>query len=156
MKTKALFLNKVQRASLVLILIGTLIVSSSALAEGGTLDPTFGTNGIAVTDLGGSSDSGVNLVLQPDGKIIMTGFNGSASFIVRYNANGTLDNTFGTGGKITADVRGRARVALQTDGKLVVGGELNGGFALARYTSAGTLDGTFGTNGVATAGGNDN
>jgi uncharacterized delta-60 repeat protein len=164
MKAKYLILNKVQRASLILILIGTLIVSSSALAEGSILDPTFGTNGIVVTDLGGPSDTGANIVLQPDGKIIVAGsaeldsnFPGFRTpVIVRYNPDGTLDSTFGTGGKLIAIIHGPARIALQTDGKLVLGGQLNGGFALARYSSNGTLDNTFGANGVAIAGGNDN
>lgn len=128
-----------------LILVGTLIASTSASAEGGVLDPTFGTNGVVVTDLGGSTDSGVNLVLQPDGKIVMSA-SGSAPNLVRYNSDGTLDTTFGTNGKVTAAVSGP--VALQTDGKLIVGGGMPGGVGLARYAGNGTLDTTFGTNGV--------
>jgi uncharacterized delta-60 repeat protein len=145
MKANYSFLNGVQRASLVLILIGTLIASTSALAEGGVLDPTFGTNGIVVTDLGGSSDAGVNVVLQPDGKIVMAA-SGSAPSLVRYNTDGTLDTTFGTNGKVAVAVSGA--VALQTDGKLIVGGGIPGGVGLARYASNGALDTTFGTNGV--------
>ncbi|RPJ23986.1 MAG: hypothetical protein EHM33_19275 [Chloroflexi bacterium] len=160
MKANYFLLNKMQHAAFVLILVATLIVSTSALAAGGTLDPTFGTNGVVVTDLGGSSDTGINIVLQPDGKIIMVGTTNYPSFgtsiITRYNPNGTLDTTFGASGKLTADIRG-SRVVLQTDGKLIVGGSLHGDFGLARYTNNGTLDTTFGTNGVATAGvDNDN
>jgi uncharacterized delta-60 repeat protein len=145
MKADYFLLSKVHRASFALILIAILIASNSALAAGETLDPTFGTNGIVVTDLGGSSDTGVNIVLQPDGKIIMSA-SGSAPNLVRYNTNGTLDATFGTNGKVTAAVGGP--VALQTDGKLIMGGGMTGGIGLARYTSNGTLDTTFGTSGV--------
>lgn len=152
MKTKYSLLSKIQRAMFGLILITTLIMNASTGAAGGTLDPTFGTNGVVITDLGSSSDSGVNIVLQPDGKIIMAGSNGSASILVRYNSNGTLDNTFGANGQLTTSLHGFARVALQSDGKVVVGGELNSGSGIARYTSNGAVDGTFGTNGVVVAG----
>jgi uncharacterized delta-60 repeat protein len=145
MNAKHLFLIGAPRASLLLILFVTLIASTSALAEGGVLDPTFGTNGIVVTDLGGSSDTAVNIVLQPDGKIVMAA-SGSSPSLVRYNTDGTLDTTFGTNGKVAVAVSGA--VALQTDGKLIVGGGIPGGVGLARYASNGALDTTFGTNGV--------
>jgi uncharacterized delta-60 repeat protein len=166
MKAKYFLLNKIQYAAFVLILIATLLVSTSALAEGGVLDPTFGTNGVVVTDLGSSSDTGINIALQPDGKIIMLGsaqLDSSDPYyrtpiILRYNPDGTLDNTFGTGGKLIISIdRFRAvKVALQSNGKLVVGGSMSGGLALARYTSNGTLDATFGTNGVTIAGQTEN
>ncbi len=151
MKAKYFLLNKVQYTSFLLILIAMLITSTSALAEGGALDPTFGTNGVVVTDLGGPSDTGINIVLQSDGKIVMAG---SGNTIVRYNSDGTLDTAFGTGGKLTAVIGGP--VALQTDGKLIVGGGMSGGIGLARYTSSGMLDTTFGINGVASVWQNDN
>ena len=122
MNTKYFVLNKMQRASFVLMLIGTLIISTGALAAGGTLDPAFGTNGIVVTDLGGPSDTGANIVLQPDGKIIVAGsaeldsnFPGFRTpVIVRYNSDGTLDSTFGSGGKVIATISGPARMLATT------------------------------------------
>jgi len=95
------------------------------------------------------------MALQSDGKIVVGGvygvnFTGDYDFaLARYNADGTLDATFGTGGKLTPATAGP--VALQSDGKLIVGGDINGGLGLARYTSSGTLDTTFGTNGIAVA-----
>ena len=147
-------------ASLELVLAALLIFSTRASAATGPLDPTFGTSGIVVTDLGSPSDATANVVLQPDGKIILSGsaaldsnFPGFRTpVIVRYDPDGMVDNTFGTSGKIIGVIRGVARIALQTDGKLVVGGAMDGGFALARYTSTGRLDNTFGTNGVVIAG----
>ena len=147
-------------ASLELVLAAILILSTRGLAATGPLDLTFGTSGIVVTDLGSPSDATANVVLQPDGKIILSGsaaldsnFPGFRTpVIVRYDPDGTVDNTFGTSGKVITVIRGVARIALQTDGKLVVGGSMDGGFALARYTGTGKLDNTFGTNGVVIAG----
>lgn len=147
-------------ASLALVLAAILVFSTQVWAATGPLDPTFGTGGIVVTDLGSPTDATANIVLQPDGKIILAGsaaldsnFPGFRTpVIVRYDPDGKVDNTFGTDGKVTTVIRGVARIALQTDGKLVVGGSMNGGFALARYTSTGKLDNTFGTNGVVIAG----
>jgi uncharacterized delta-60 repeat protein len=152
MKTKY-FLKKIQYAAFALVVIATLLASTNALAAEGALDPTFGTNGVVVTDLGSSSDTAINIVLQPDGKIIMAG-SGSAPTIVRYNLDGTLDPTFGASGILTAAIGGP--VALQPNGKLIVGGALQGGFGVARYNSNGALDTTFGTNGIGVAGRDDN
>jgi uncharacterized delta-60 repeat protein len=160
MNTNDILLNKMHRVTLVLVLGTALLISTGALAAGGTLDPTFGTNGIVITDLGGPSDTAVNIALQSNGRIVVAGsaeldnnFPGYRTpVIVRYDPDGMLDKTFGTDGKVTAVIRGLARIALQTDGKLVLGGSMNGGLALARYTSTGALDSSFGTNGVAIAG----
>lgn len=56
-----------------------------------------------VTDLGGSSDTGVNVVLQPDGKILMAA-SGSAPGLVRCNNNGTLHNTLSGSGIVITDL----------------------------------------------------
>ena len=68
------------------------------------------------------------IVLQPDGKIVAAGetMSGGDSALARYNANGTLDASFGTGGKVTADLGNYDNgygVALQADGKIVIAGE---------------------------------
>jgi uncharacterized delta-60 repeat protein len=80
--------------------------------------------------------------------------------LARYNSNGTLDASFGTGGTVTTDFAGfndeASSVAVQPDGKIVVAGQAgpyvnrNFDFALARYNSNGTLDASFGTSGKAT------
>ena len=126
----------------------------------GTLDATFGTGGKVTTAVGTSDDSAYALAIQADGKLAVAGetFNGSTwdFALVRYNANGTLDATFGTGGKVTTAVgtsdEAAYALAIQADGKLVAAGETFNGsttdFALARYNANGTLDPTFGTNGT--------
>jgi len=128
----------------------------------GTLDNSFGTNGIKTTDIASSDDYAYSVTLQGDGKIVTTGTSavGNGDFVViRYNINGTLDNNFGTLGIITTDFNGNDdepySVVIQADGKIVVAGlthitGVNLDFAVARYNSGGTLDNTFGTGGKVT------
>ena len=120
----------------------------------GSLDGTFGTGGKVVTDFGGSFDEAHDVKVQPDGKIVVVGMgDGPPNLkfaLARYNSDGTLDNTFGAGGKVTTPLSFDARAfaaALQGDGKIVVAGYA-GGFAIARYNSDGTLDSSFATGGV--------
>jgi uncharacterized delta-60 repeat protein len=122
----------------------------------GTLDISFDSDGRVTTSFAAGSDAGSSVTLQPDGKIIVAGqsFNGSNTdfAIARYNADGSLDTTFGDGGKVTTQFGGFAdegySVTLQTDGKIIVAGHSNNGsdadFALVRYNSDGSLDPTFG------------
>ncbi|PYE52999.1 delta-60 repeat domain-containing protein [Deinococcus yavapaiensis] len=125
----------------------------------GSLDTTFGTSGKVTTPIGTSDDQAHALVMQPDGKLVAAGqaSNGSNNdfALVRYNSNGTLDTTFGSGGKITTTSYGIAHaLVMQSDGKLIAAGETYNGstydFALVRYNSNGTLDTTFGANGKVT------
>jgi uncharacterized delta-60 repeat protein len=126
----------------------------------GTLDTSFGINGIVTTDFGGSFEGAWSVALQTDGKIVAAGLTvigGINQFaLARYNSDGTLDANFGTGGRVTtvfagASIANAFSVALQLDGKIVVAGwtNIDGGadFALARYDSTGTLDTSFGTGG---------
>src|SRR5256886_3355179 len=124
----------------------------------GSLDQTFGTNGSVQTTFGDSAAEGNDVVLQADGKIIVVGFSGAGSYssfnnfaLVRFNPDGTLDQTFGTGGKVKSASGIATSSVLQADGKIVVGGTFDNGsngFMLARYNANGTLDSTFGTFGV--------
>ncbi len=128
----------------------------------GSLDSTFGTGGKVTTPIGTSNDEGRSVAVQPDGKIVVSGYsyNGlDLDFaLVRYNANGSLDSTFGTGGKVTTPIGTYGdlgySVAVQPDGKIVVsGGSVIGSnvdFALVRYNADGSLDSTFGTGGKVT------
>jgi len=121
----------------------------------GTLDPAFGTGGRVMTVIGtGSEDVIYGIAVQPDGKILVAGRGNYAFALARYNANGTLDATFGTGGKVVVTRFYMARaLLLLADGKIVVGGHSAGSgsdFALARYSKAGVIDTTFGTAGFVT------
>jgi len=154
------------RLRLALIWVLVVLISQPAYGAPGALDPTFGVGGKVTTDFSGSAADQIHAVLvQPDGKTIAVGTTGITGgdldfALARYNYDGTLDTTFGIGGKVTTDF-GTPTVptadqafgaVLQPDGKIVVVGEtgptgpsLNTNFAVARYLPNGTLDATFGT-----------
>jgi uncharacterized delta-60 repeat protein len=117
----------------------------------GALDPTFGdaaTPGKAVTPLAGNGgrDTIYALALQEE-RIVAAGGEGDFA-LARYTANGQLDATFGTNGKVRAlygSVIGAARaVTVASDGKLLVAGNQQHDFALVRLSATGQLDPTFG------------
>ena len=129
--------------------------------QNGTLDNLFGTNGVVNTDIGNFNNRVGGMVLQPDGKIVINGFNQSgnslqSSAILRFNTNGTPDPAFGTNGIVMIsepDPNGfpfSITLALQANGKIITGGSRNGMFGISRYNSNGTLDTAFGNNGVVT------
>src|SRR5947209_11542911 len=77
------------------------------LLSAGDLDPTFGVGGKVTTPFGTSDDQGQALVKQSDGRLVIAGYTrngGNLDFAVaRYTADGNLDPTFGTEGKVTTD-----------------------------------------------------
>jgi len=129
----------------------------------GTLDTTFDGDGIVTTVIENTGSSFADVVIQPDGKIVAAGsaipLNADQYFaVVRYNANGSLDTTFGTGGIVRTDFdstsEGASAIALTSDGKIVVAGTtFNNSFAVARYNANGSLDTTFDGDGKATVSG---
>ena len=147
------------------VVLGSLLASALAPlahASAGHLDPTFGIGGKVLTDFAGNADTGWGMALQPDGKIVAAGESLSGAGLVtgdfalaRYNADGTIDSTFGVGGKVTTDFAANedmARaVAVLADNKIVAAGLSQSAtgidFALARYNSDGSLDSSFGTDG---------
>lgn len=113
----------------------------------------------------GDNDQVRSLALQEDGKVVALGFSQSSSSsttrdvaFARYNADGTLDNTFGTGGEVLIDIAGDhdfgLDVALQADGKMVAAGfaTLSGQLdaVLVRLNTDGTLDTSFDDDGIVT------
>jgi uncharacterized delta-60 repeat protein len=125
------------------------ITSNFAVARfttDGNLDPTFGTAGKALTSFFQGADRAFAIALQSTGKIVVAGTaNGVAFGLVRYNPDGSLDNSFGTGGKVTTLFSSGAEsanaVAFQSDGKIVAAGSASPAgptfslFALGRYDS---------------------
>jgi uncharacterized delta-60 repeat protein len=98
----------------------------------GTLDTTFGARGKVRTDFPGLAAVASSVVIQPDGKIVVAGgafplFTFAGDFkVVRYNSNGSLDTSFGSGGIVTTFFPGDGSyafaVALQSDGKIIAAG----------------------------------
>ncbi len=139
----------------------------------GALDQAFGTGGRAATGFVGTGDSGTAAAVQPDGKIIWVGSQSNPNFppggtfefaVARFNPNGSLDASFGTGGRVSTEffappLQGAqefaAAVLVQPDGKILVSGSARQGQnrfapiqgALARYNANGSLDTSFGTGG---------
>ena len=132
----------------------------------GTLDTTFGNGGLVITTFNSQGAFASALVLQPDGKILAAGtkyinFTSDQSSdtdfaIARYNTDGSLDTTFGSGGEVATDFNQHnddaLAVTLQADGKIVAAGDATSlttfiDFALARYLPNGSLDTTFGAAG---------
>jgi uncharacterized delta-60 repeat protein len=128
----------------------------------GTLDVTFGMGGKVTTDFGSVGDEAFAIRIQPDQKIILGGagdpspFNHTDFALARYNPNGSLDQSFGSGGKVTSDFASpfnrAGAIVLQQNGKIVAigfttGGAPTGAFGLIRYGADGAVDTSFGVNG---------
>ena len=139
-----------------IIIAASLLAPHRAKAAAGDLDSRFGNGGVASTDFAQTEDYAFGIVLQSDGKIVVSGQSGIYpdlhSALARYNRNGRLDSTFGTGGKVVVRFNSVSdylfAVALQSDGKIVAAGSTRGAaFLLARFNADGSLDQAFGTNG---------
>jgi uncharacterized delta-60 repeat protein len=133
----------------------------------GTLDNTFGTNGIS--NLHGVLNKytySKKILVQPDGKILLAcnsadthynNTNAEVMQLLRYNANGTIDNTFGTSGVAIVPASGTYKydyftdIALQSDGKILCcrqGDPSTITSAIIRLNTNGTIDNSFGTSGI--------
>lgn len=124
----------------------------------GAVDTSFGVNGGVSIDFGGY-DVAQGIARQSDGKLVIAGFGGNGDFaLTRLYANGTLDKSFGTLGKVLTDFGGtndgihRSGIVIQDDGKIVTSGFTYAGgggqnFALTRYKTDGQPDPTFGDDG---------
>ena len=128
----------------------------------GSLDPSFSGDGKVTTTVGADRSTATAVRVQGDGRIVIAGYTElgfpvpNSVAVVRYNVDGSLDSSFGTGGKVTygfdgVAFRGNALV-IQSDNKVVVAGSVTsfGGkvdFALFRFNSDGSVDTSFGTGG---------
>lgn len=129
----------------------------------GALDASFGSGGKVFTDFFGYTDnvkavaiSGTNIIAG--GLVCRDATNAGVDFgLARYNIDGSLDTTFGTGGKVSTDILGWWNfingMAIEPDGKIVAAGQafpdaFSGDFAVARYNGDGSLDTSFGANGI--------
>ncbi len=130
----------------------------------GNLDTQFGNNGITLTDLSDKNEFVTSIALQTDGKIIAAGRydytsqynNFFKTALVRYNTNGSTDNSFGLNGIATLQFDAASadpkKIMIQQDGKIIVAGDYTDVYrfhkpSLARFTSDGAIDNTFGNSG---------
>ncbi len=121
----------------------------------GSLDPAFGSGGKVTTAIGAGNDAPCSVTVQADGKILVAGYSRNGTYndfaLVRYKADGSLDDTFNGTGKVTTAIGtgndAGYSITLQADGKILVAGVSDNGsdtdFALVRYNPDGSLDTTF-------------
>ncbi len=130
----------------------------------GALDPSFANGGVLNIDVNGGNESPRQALVQPDGKIVMSGYTRSTATppvvvpsLVRVMPNGTLDTSFGTNGIAQAQllpvVAEAYEVGLQGDSFIITGyGRATEtekvDLLAARFTAAGTWDRTFGNDGL--------
>ena len=148
-----------------IVILGTTSINNATsgydlllvrLNPDGTLDNSFDGDGILVKDYGGTSQFARDMLIQPDGKIVvaahhkMTNPTNYDFLIMRFNPDGSTDNSFNGDGKRLTDFGGYenpTEMALQADGKIVlVGYQWNvplERFIAARYNPDGTLDNDF-------------
>lgn len=129
----------------------------------GTVDSTFGTNGIFNYAITTGYNLAVGLALQPDGKIVTSGICNDGStfvnqtFILRLHANGTLDTAFGTGGfsrwEFSPDDERVTDMKRMDDGSFIIGGIISSTVAsdsayIIKVMPDGKLDSSFADNGL--------
>jgi uncharacterized delta-60 repeat protein len=139
---------------------GGFSLNVARLNVDGSLDPSFGTGGTVMTPFPDGVFAAAG-ALQPDGRIVGVGTGGASGQLgvaaARYNADGSLDPSFGTGGTLTLALGQDFfvdDVALQADGKLVIAGTFAGGptdFGLVRLLPNGALDASFDGDGIVTS-----
>lgn len=153
------------------LLLSLFSFTGSAFAQSFQPDPSFGNSGVVVTAEANTTSVIHDIALQQDGKIVATGMmfpnDGSSdyhTYLIRYHANGSMDNSFGVNGKVLTEVGDQDMayaLAIQADGKIVVAGNETIVIAIdstsatiiskpfiTRYKSSGELDSAFGTNGI--------
>lgn len=141
-------------------LVFLLVATTFSQAQSGTLDPTFGTDGVVTTAIHPNYNMAETTVVQADGKILVAGSAGTPSTyqmaVVRYNQDGSLDTSFGNDGTLRFLVGSLKSfvmdMAQQPNGKILLGGRtwdnVSGDFALVRLNEDGSFDNSFGTNGI--------
>jgi len=130
-------------------------------AQKGTLD-ALRTKGIKALDLRKAYNTAKAVLIQPDGKIVLSGFATNRInevSVLRLNEDGTPDPTFGQEGMASSLLYSSvmaSSLALQADGKIVLGGQIWTGtcyeFMLIRYSDKGLIDATFGDSGLVITG----
>lgn len=142
-------MNLFRRWALAALSVVMCCASPFAQAAPGDLDPTFGVNGLATLTDPGYTGPFYGVANQPDGKIVAQGsgvvpYSSSAPYLVRYNSDGSLDGSFGTGGIVLVDPWGgfTSGLAVQADGKILTALWSS----VVRYSASGVLETTFPSN----------
>jgi uncharacterized delta-60 repeat protein len=144
-------MTRLRLSLLALIFCGLLVAVPAASAAPGDLDPSFGSGGMVKLLESEEESYGEGIAVQPDGKVVIAGEEKGNAVVLRLLADGQLDPSFGSGGKVTTTVAGSSEfqsVAIQPDGKIVAAGAGKAAgdvdFLFARYSPDGSPDMSFG------------
>jgi uncharacterized delta-60 repeat protein len=139
----------IRKRALAFSILVLTVFTISGFGQPVGLDQSFGVGGIVITPQIGNEEA-AGIIVQPDGKIVITGtrYMGSQDILlIRYNIDGSLDSNFGSNGIVVTDVGtsdyGRD-IAIQPDGKLLVTGDYDTTFMVIRYNNNGSIDSSFG------------
>ena len=127
------------------------------LSSDGSLDNTFGDDGWARIDVGGSTESRIyDLIELPDQRVLLAGYTDSGShtkLLVRLNTDGSLDTSFGSAGIVTdAAIDAASQLQLDASGRILVTAEQGGELQILRLLANGALDSGFDIDGVLSTG----
>ncbi len=153
---------KIQPTDQKIVAAGTMYTTQNNMAIArydslGNTDTGYGLSGVTSSSLGGTNINGQGLVLQADGKAIISGYWGGTAatrhFVARIKTNGTFDSSYGSGGYTTTNFSATAlgggvlgnAVALQSSGKVVLASndvltDIVDPAVVARFTTSGVLD----------------
>ena len=127
------------------------IVIAQVLSNG-SMDSSFGQNGMSVTDLGGTTDIGQDVLLKDNGAtMVIGGSNQSGSFqagLLQYDTIGDLDDTFGNSGVVFWDITGIVSMTAIDGGYFYGIGNNGGDIPFIKFEQTGILENTFGNGGI--------
>lgn len=145
-----------------------LLFATVSFAQDGSLDTSFGDNGIVLTDINNNFDWGMSIVEQNDQKILVSGVTSTNHedyfpLLIRYLPNGEIDTSFGDNGKVTADfgigVNFFDFLFIDDSSNIFAAGNFgihpNLTFTVVKYNENGSIDSTFANNGILELGNED-
>jgi uncharacterized delta-60 repeat protein len=152
---------KPQTVTAALAALTMMSLAPAAMAAAGQLDPSFGTNGIAVLPISGGVGLVTKVLQQPNGELLVETQGSGGIEIILLTATGAVDPSFGVQGIASLSIPGQlveepTDMQLQPDGSIVVvadvaahtGKGVTGHGIVARFNANGALDASFGSEGV--------
>ncbi len=144
---------------LAIVVLGVLLVPACASAAPGDLESRFGAGGKVTGPAGGAR----TVAIQQDGRIVVFADKYPDAAVLRFNADGSADSSFGTNGAAALsspwldNTNGGKQLLLQPDGRILAVGYVDEGaqdapelhVKVTRLTASGALDASFGANGAA-------
>jgi len=126
----AIFNSIIQKVGFCILLGICFLFSQNLFAQPGTLDKSFGSDGIVINEPGVKNTYFQAMAIQPDAKIVAAGYSTNGQYldflISRYDTDGSLDSCFGVNGKVTSTIGSGScsihSLHILSDGKMIVAG----------------------------------